>query len=116
MAQFSRYSDSLRRLIRLYIDYSKLTLAEKLTRLLSIAALTLIIVGLSLIALFFATFAVAELLSEFFEPYWAFLIVVGFYCLLILAVVLFSQQLIFNPIARFLSSILLNPPQKLPDE
>lgn len=118
MIQFNDYISPFRRLAKLYIESGKLTLTEALTRILSAALITFVCLSLVIIALAFISFGVIDALSQALGPIWAYLIVGGFYILLIVMLIVFRRTLVINPIARFLSKIILANPdnQKLDDD
>ena len=101
---------SISEYIRLLIEDTRLNVAEKLTRVLSAAALFLLLTILVTVALVFLSIAVSVALSVAMRPLWAFIIVAGFYVILLVVLIACRRTLIVDPIARFLSSILLDPP------
>lgn len=105
---------SVQTYIRLLIEDTRLNVAEKLTRLLSAVALASLMTIIFTVALVFVSIAVGIALAEILSPLWAFVIVAGFYLLLLVALVVFRTALIVNPIARFLSTILLDAPANTP--
>lgn len=103
--------NTVSRYIKLLIEDTRLNVAEKLTRLLSAIALASLVTIVSTVALVFVSIAVAMALSAALTPLWAFVIVAGFYVLLLCVLVGLRRTLIVNPIARFLSTLLLEAPQ-----
>jgi len=100
-----------RRLLRLQCDVARLALAERLTRLISIIALFLIGLILGICVLAFLTLGIGRILSSHIADYWSFLIMAGFYLLLIVAIVAFRKPLLVNPLSRFLTSLIVSPPK-----
>ncbi len=100
-----------RRLLRLQCDGARLALAEKLTRLMSVIALFLIGLILGVCVLAFFTLGIGRILSAHLADYWSFLIMAGFYLLLIVALVAFRKPLLVNPLSRFLTSLIVAPPK-----
>ncbi len=100
-----------RRLLRLLCDGARLALAEKLTRLMSVIALFLIGLILGVCVLAFFTLGIGRILSAHLADYWSFLIMAGFYLLLIVALVAFRKPLLVNPLSRFLTSLIVAPPK-----
>lgn len=96
--------------LKLLFEDTRLNFAEKLTRILSASALFLLLTIVATVAFVFLSIAVSLALSVIIRPLWAFVIVSAFYVLVIAVLVLFRRQLITDPIARFISSILLDPP------
>ncbi len=105
-----------RRLLKLYCDSGRLALAEKLTRLMSVIAMFFIGVILGVCVLMFITLGVGRLLTEHMPDYWSFFIIGGFYALLIVALIIFRKPLLTNPLARFLSALIVEPPKSVEDE
>lgn len=100
-----------RRLLRLYCDSARMALAEKMTRLMSVIAMFFIGLILSVCVLIFITLGVGRILTEHMADYWSFLIMGGFYLLLIAVMIIFRKPLLVNPLARFLSSLIVAPPK-----
>ena len=86
--------------------------ALKLTETAVMIALASILVVLVLCTLVFLSISVGLMLSAVMEPYWAFIIVAALYVLLIAVLVIFKRQLIVDPTARLLSSLIVEPPVK----
>ncbi len=105
-----------RRLLKLYSDGARLTLAEKLTRLMSVIAMFFISVILGICVLMFITLGVGRLLTEHMADYWSFFIIGGFYILLIVALYIFRKPLLTNPLARFLSALIVSPPKSVEED
>ena len=100
---------SLRRLIALYLENAKITTAEKLTMFCTAATVGIICLVLGLFALAFITVALIELLALAIPVWASYLIFAGIYCAIILILILLREPLIMNPIARFMSKLLLEP-------
>ena len=98
--------------LSLLVEDTRLNVAEKLTRLLSTIALASLLTIIVTVAMVFVSIAVAFALAESLSPLWSFIIVAGFYIVLLIVLVACRKALLINPIARFLSSILLEPPTK----
>lgn len=92
----------------LNMEYAKLTLAEKVTVLITAAALTIAAFVFCVIILFFLTLAVANWIAEAMPLGLAYAIVAGFYALLLALLVAFRKPLLMNPIARFISRLFLS--------
>lgn len=113
---FSQMWTMVRRLLRLYTDNARMALAEKLTRFMSTIAISFIGLILGVCALIFITLGVGRILSQFLPEYWSFLIIGGFYLLLILVLWLLRKPLLVDPLARFLSSLIVEPPTSADNE
>ncbi len=101
-----------KRLFSLYVENIRLSSAEKLTILLSGVALVSISAVLAIISLLFLTISLANLLDDFISPCWSYLIIAGIFMLAIAVLIVFKEQLVINPIARFVSKLLVEPPKK----
>ncbi len=102
--------DELKKYLTLQVDYTKLTVVEKMAVLFSAASVAIIICLLAICVLFYLSMALVQYLSEVMDCLWgANLIVALLYMVLLLAVVAFKKQLIVDPIAKFLSKLFLNP-------
>lgn len=107
-----RLSSILLRYVSLQLDYARLTATEKLTVLLSTIALYALIVILGFITLVFISIGVGHWLAVTIAPYTAYLFVSAFYLILLILLIVFRKQLIFNPAARFLSRLFLKNPEE----
>lgn len=104
--------ETLKRLATLYIENVKLSSAEKLTILFSGIALFAIVLFLALIALVFVAIGLATMLESYIAPFWSYFIIAGVLFVCIAILIIGKTQFIVNPIARFISKLLLNPPKK----
>lgn len=100
------------RYIRLLIEDTRLNVAEKLTLLCSGVAVSAVLAILCTVAMVFISIGVAFLIAQSVGILWAFIIVAAFYVLLIALVIVFKQQIFTDPIARFISSLIVTPPTK----
>lgn len=92
--------------LKLRYDYSKLSVAEKLSILLSRVALVTVILLVCICILFQLSGALVNALALAMGSQWiANLIVAGTLLLLILVVVALRTQLIVNPITRFVTKL-----------
>lgn len=90
------------------IEYAKLTAAEKITMIFGAVALAFILIMLVTVIGLFATLAVAHLIADTVGIAWAFAIMAGFYLLVAILLIVFRKPLLLNPIARFMSRIILS--------
>lgn len=97
----------VRRLGQLYITSAKLTLAERLSIFLTAATVLLLCIILGMFALMFLAIALARVLSEALSPAWAYTIIGGIFLVLISLIFMLKTSLIENPIARFVSKLIL---------
>ena len=103
----------VKKYLTLQIDYAKLTAVEKITILVSSITFVGIVIVLSTCALFFLSEALVDWLVTIVKcEIVANLIVCGAFLLLLLIVFIFKKPLIIDPVARFITKLFLNPPQK----
>ena len=107
----SAISASIKQYLQLLVEDTRLSVTEKLTRLLASIALASLLTILITVVLLFATISGALALSMVMSPVWAFIIVAGFFLLIMALLIIFRMQLLVNPIARYLSRLLLPAPQ-----
>lgn len=109
-SSLSGISHIIGRYVKLLIEDTRLNVTEKLTRLLSAIALASLLTIIVTVALVFVSIAVGIALAQTLSPLWSFIIVAGFYIVLLIVLITCRKTLLVNPIARFLSNILLDPP------
>ena len=107
---------SLIHICRLAVSYVRLTLAEKLTLLLSAAAMFLMALLLGTVALLFLLGATAHLLSMVMPMFLAYVIVAAICVVIVLCVYALRRILIFDPFARFISKLIVEQPTKPNEE
>lgn len=92
---------------RLQLDYAKLTAADKLTMILGLVAMGLLGVLLGSVFLFFVSLAVVQFIAPYVGLGWAYMIMSGFALILIALMIVLRRTLILNPLARFISRVIL---------
>lgn len=97
-----------RRWLSLEATYLRLSLTEKLALILGGVALTFLMSILLLFMIFMASMALADVFSGFLPVWLSHLCIAGVYALLAILLFLLRKPLILNPIARFLSRIIIN--------
>ena len=107
-----RLTSIVLRYLTLQLDYAKLTATEKLTVLLSTIAFFALILILGLITLVFVSIGIGHWLAATVAPYTAYLFVSAFYLVLLILLIVFRNQIIFNPASRFLSRLFLKNPEE----
>lgn len=90
------------------VDYVKLTLAEKFTLLMSALVVGAICMFIGTIALVILSFTLVEVFNSFLSPALSYLCVGGIYILLIVVIFLLRKPLVYNPIARFITRLILD--------
>ncbi len=112
------FADDIRNIIReskswisLEIEYAKLTVAEKVTMLMSTLIIGFVCLLLGLVVLICIALALAEVFKLFLNPGLAYLSVGGIFCLLVVLLYLFRKPILFNPIAKLLTRIFFEKKQ-----
>ncbi|MCM1318158.1 MAG: phage holin family protein [Bacteroides sp.] len=100
-----------KRMLTLYIDNARLSAAEKITVLFSAVALYSIVLVLAMVMMVFVSMGIATMLAEYNAPFWSYFIVAGVFLAVIVLLFVFKTPLLLNPIARFISSLLVSPPK-----
>lgn len=103
-------ADNVMKYLRLLVEDTKLNVAEKLTRLLAAVALCAVLLILGIVTLVYVSMAVAWSLAVALSPVWSYIIVAGFFVILLAVLIFFRKALIEDPIARFISRLLLDAP------
>lgn len=98
--------------VRLQIEYAKLTTAEKFTILTSAFVLGAICMLLGMIVVIFLCLALVDLFKDFLSAPLAYLSVAGILAVIILMIWIFRRPLLFNPIARYVTGLLLDSKKK----
>ena len=101
----------LRRYLKLLIEDARLTAAEKLTILFSTVSLFALVVIVGVVALVFVSIGIGHLLAETIAPVMAYLYIAGFYILVLIAMIVFKRQLFIDPICRFVTRLIVEPPK-----
>lgn len=95
------------------MEYAKITLVEKLAEIFSTVAIVAIVVIMCSGVLFYMSFSLVAYLSEVLcSEVLAYLCVSGIIALVLVILMLLRKRIVINPIARFLSKLLLTPPAK----
>lgn len=102
--------ESLRRLFNLEVDNAKMMVAEKLTVLSARLAVCFVVFVVGTCTLIFASMGVADILLENLPPRWTYLLIAAFYALVIVILIAFRRRIFINPIARFMTRVILDPP------
>ena len=105
---FARLWGTVKKYLTFQIEYAKLTAAEKLTMIFGAVALGFIFIMLATVIGLFASLSIAHMLADAVGIVWAFAIMSAFYLLLAVMLYIFRKQIILDPIARFLSKVILS--------
>ena len=93
---------------KLEVEYLKLTAAEKLIILVSMMVISGVVLLLLLPAMLMFLFALAQVFIGFMPVAVAYVCVGGIVVLLLSVLVLFRKSLVINPVAKFISKVLLD--------
>ncbi len=104
---YVRMWESLKSYGSLRLELLKLTAAEKLTMILGLLAMGLVCVLLGSVLLFFVSLSIVQFIAPYVGFGWAYLIMALLMLVVIVVVLLLRRSLILNPLARFISRVLL---------
>lgn len=96
-----------RRWAELQIEYTKLTAAEKATIMTSTFVVGAICGLLGMVVVILLSLSLTDLFKMIMAPALAYLTVSGILILLIILLYVFRQPVIYNPIARYMTRLLL---------
>lgn len=97
----------LKHYIGLQTEFVKLDVVDKVVRLLTAITMTVVLVGLLVIALIYLSFALAFGLGAVLGNVWGFCIVAGLYLFILILFVVFRHQWLERPLVKFLASLLM---------
>lgn len=96
---------------KLEVEYLKLTAAEKIIILLSMMVIGVVVLLLLLPAILMFLFALAQVFIGFMPVAVAYVCVGGIVILFLGLLVIFRKGLVINPVAKFISKVLLDNPE-----
>lgn len=94
--------------LELQVEFTKLTVAEKITVLTSACVVGAICGLLGVVAIFMLSFSLTDVFKLFLSPALAYLCVAGILSILILVIYIFRRPLVYNQIARYMTRLLLS--------
>ncbi len=97
----------LKHYIGLQTEYLKLDVVDKVVRLLTAITMTVVLMGLLVLAVIYLSFATAYALAPWVGTAGGFCIVAGVYLILLVLFVIFRHQWIEKPLVRFLAGLLM---------
>ena len=108
--KYKHLIDSIKQSAKVELEYSKLTLAEKLSILVSRGIIVLVLIIFAACALFLLEWGLTHWLVQLTGSLWIG-VLVSLAVLLLILIVLFGyrKQLVINPVTRFVTKLLLNP-------
>lgn len=105
---YSRLWQTVRRYISLNVEYARLTVAEKVTVLLTAAAVAIGAFVLGIIFFFFLSIAVVHWVADIIPLAWAYAAMSFVYLLLVGLLFLLRKPLILDPVSRFVTRLFLS--------
>lgn len=109
-SNYERLYSEVKKLCSLEVENARLLLVEKLTLLLGRITLVAVSFVVCTAALIFLSMSAADFLLRGLQPCWTYMIVGAFYVLIVVIVACFRRRLIVDPIARYISRVILDPP------
>lgn len=94
--------------LRMEIEYTKLTVAEKLTLLMGTLIIGFVCLLLGMVVLIMLAMSLAELFKMMMCPSLAYLSTAGAICVLLILLYLCRKPLLLNPIARLLTKVFFD--------
>ncbi len=111
-----RSSAILMRYLRLTVEDVCLTAAEKLTVIFSTVTFFALVLILGTVALVFVSIGIGHWLAATVAPLMAYLYIAIFYVVVLLALILFRRQILVDPICRFVTRLIVEPPKAEPSK
>lgn len=93
--------------LELQVEYTKLTTAEKATIMTSTFVLGAVCLLLGMVVMILLSLALADVFKMFMAPALAYLSVSGVLVILIVLLYIFRRVTLYNPIARYMTRLLL---------
>ena len=100
--------ESAKHYIGIQSEYVKLDVIEKVVKLLTVAAISLLVLLLAMLMLTYLSFALAYGLGAHIGMVWSFVLVAGIYLALLVVLFVKRRQWIEKPLVRFLADLFLN--------
>ena len=94
--------------LRLELEYAKLTVAEKLTLLMSSLILGFVCLLLGVVVLIMLAFSLSEAFRLIMNPALAYLATAGAICVLLALLYLLRKPILLNPIARLITRVFFD--------
>lgn len=105
--------EEIKSYVSMEVEYAKIVLVEKLAEIFSTIAIVAVVIVMCSGVLFYLSFSFVAYMDEILgSEVLAYMVVSGLIALLLLILLLLKKWLVINPIARFLSKLLLTPPAK----
>ena len=105
---FAQLIETFKHYLGLQAEYVKLDVIDKVVRLITAAALTIVFCFLLITVVLFASFAFAFWLDDYIGMGWSFILVTAIHLLVFFMIIHFRKSWIEKPIVHFLSELLLS--------
>ena len=105
---FAQLIETLKHYLGLQAEYVKLDVIDKVVRLITAAALTIVFCFLLITIVLFASFAFAFWLDDYIGMGWSFILVTAIHLLVFFMIIHYRKNLIEKPIVHFLAELLLS--------
>ena len=89
-------------------EFVQLDIIDKVVRIVAVLVLGIVVFILTLLVLFYLSFAVVHWLEPLVGTAWAFAIISAFFLLLLVLAFVLRKPLIEKPLVKFLSETLMN--------
>ncbi len=104
----AQLAELLKHYLGLQTEYVKLDVIDKVVRLLTAAALSIIFFLIIIAVMMFLSFALAYWLGAYIGMVAAFMVVAGLHLLLLLLFFLYHQRWIERPLVSFIANLLMS--------
>lgn len=94
--------------LKLELEYAKLTVAEKMTLLMSSLILGFVFLLLGIVVLIMLAFSLSEAFKLLMNPALAYLSTAGAICVLVGILFLLRKPLLLNPLARLITKVFFD--------
>ena len=108
----SAIARNVKRLFALNVENVRLKATDTLTVLLSSIAFYAVAMVMGLVCLVFVSIGLGHLLATTLAPHLAYLIIAFFYLIMFILVFALKRRLFIDPIARFMSRLLVEIPEE----
>ena len=105
---FAQLIETLKHYLGLQAEYVKLDVIDKVVRLVTAAALTIVFCFLLITVVLFASFAFAFWLEDYIGMGWSFILVTAIHLLIFYLIIHYRKNLIEKPTVHFLAELLLS--------
>lgn len=102
----------VKRLSSLYVENLRLKSTEKITIILAAVAFYAVAMALGLVCLVFISIGIGHWMATTIAPHLAYLFIAAFYLVLFVLCILWRRQIFIDPIARFISRVLVEIPEE----